>query len=50
MNSERLGVDNYEVSWHVGAWPEHAAWQGKVYTKQQLIDICGLGTGPGLLV
>ena len=49
MNAERLGVDKYEVSWHVGARPDHAAWQGKVYTKKQLIDICGLGTGPGLL-
>lgn len=49
MNAERLGVDKYEVSWHVGARPDHAAWQGKVYTKKQLVDICGLGTGPGLL-
>lgn len=49
MNAEALHVDRFEVSWHMGARPEHAAWQGKVYTKQQLIDICGLGTGPGLL-
>ncbi|MBR1677318.1 MAG: phage minor capsid protein [Clostridia bacterium] len=49
MNAERLGVDKYEVSWHVGARPDHAAWQGKVYTKKQLEDICGLGTGAGLL-
>ena len=49
MNAERLGVDRYEVSWHAGARPDHAAWQGKVYTMEQLKRICGLGTGPGLL-
>lgn len=48
MNAERLGVDRFEVSWHVGARPDHAAWQGKVYTKKQLRDVCGLGTGSGL--
>ena len=48
MNAEKLGVDKFEVSWHFGARPDHAAWQGKVYTKQQLEDICGLGTGAGL--
>ena len=49
MNAERLGIDRYEVSWHAGARPDHAAWQGKVYTMEQLQKICGLGTGPGLL-
>ena len=48
-NAEILGVDRFEVSWHVGARPEHAEWQGKVYTMDQLEDICGLGTGAGLL-
>lgn len=48
-NAEILGVDRFEVSWHVGARPEHAEWQGKVYTMEQLEDICGLGTGAGLL-
>ncbi len=45
----QLGTDMYEVSYHRGARPTHQPWQGRVYTKQQLIDICGLGTGPGLL-
>ena len=49
MNAESLGVDKFEVSWHVGARPDHAAWQGKVYTRKGLEDICGLGTGAGLL-
>lgn len=49
MNANALKTEYFEVTWHAGARPDHAVWQGKVYTKQQLIDICGLGTGPGLL-
>lgn len=49
MNGQALGTDKYEVDWHPGARPEHAEWQGRVWTYQQLIDICGLGSGPGLL-
>lgn len=49
MNAQRLGTNYFEVTWHAGARPEHAAWQGKVYTKEQLTTKCGLGTGPGLL-
>lgn len=49
MNGQMLGTDKYEVDWHPGARPEHAKWQGRVWTYQQLIDVCGLGTGPGLL-
>ena len=47
-NAEQLKTDLFEVTWHVGARPSHQLWQGKVYTKQQLIDICGLGSGDGL--
>lgn len=49
LNAQRLGTDYFEVTWHAGARPDHAAWQGKVYTKEQLTTKCGLGTGPGLL-
>lgn len=49
MNGRKLGTDKYEVDWHMGARPEHAVWQGRVWTYQQLIDVCGLGSGPGLL-
>jgi hypothetical protein len=48
-NADELGTDKFEVSWHSTARPSHAEWQGKIYTKKQLIDICGLGTGPGLM-
>lgn len=49
MNAQRLGTNMFEVDWHPGARPDHAKWQGRVWTRQQLVDICGLGSGAGLL-
>lgn len=49
MNGQRLGTDQFEIDWHPGARPDHAAWQGRVWRKEQLYSVCGLGTGPGLL-
>lgn len=46
--AEELGVNYFEVDWHPGARPSHRVWQGKVYTKEELVTVCGLGTGPGL--
>lgn len=43
-----LGTDRYEVTYHVGARPSHQPWQGRVWTMQQLRDVCGLGTVTGL--
>ena len=43
-----LGWDLYEVSAHGGARPEHASWQGKIYTEKELRDICGYETITGL--
>ena len=43
-----LGTDSYEVTYHVGARPSHQPWQGKVWTMQQLKDVCGLGAVTGL--
>lgn len=43
-----LGTDSYEVSYHIGARPEHQMWQGRVYTYEQLQTVCGLGTVTGL--
>ena len=43
-----LNTDQYEVSYHVGARPTHQPWQGKVWTMQQLITVCGLGEVTGL--
>ena len=49
MNAEKLGTEHFEVAWHAGARPSHAVWQGKVWRKKELVTVCGLGTGPGLL-
>ncbi len=49
MNGEKLGTDKFEVDRHPGARPDHAVWQGRVWTRKQLEEVCGLGTGPGLL-
>lgn len=46
--AEKNGYDLFEVTAHSGARPEHAEWQGKVYTKQELYDKCGYGTITGL--
>nr|WP_296083921.1 phage minor capsid protein [uncultured Blautia sp.] len=43
-----LNTDQYEVSYHVGARPTHQPWQGRVWTMQQLITVCGLGEITGL--
>lgn len=47
-NAKMLNTDYYEVSWHPSSRPSHRVWQGKVYSYKQLVEICGLGTGPGL--
>lgn len=46
--AEQLGTDSYEVTYHVGARPEHQPWQGRVWTMRQLREVCGLGTVTGL--
>lgn len=49
MNADKLGTEHYEVAWHAGARPSHAVWQGKVWSKKELVTVCGLGTVTGLL-
>ena len=48
-NAQKLGTDYFEVEWHAGARPTHAVWQGRVWSKEQLYSVCGLGTVTGLL-
>ena len=43
-----LGTDTYEVSYHIGARPDHQVWQGRVYSYKELESVCGLGTVTGL--
>lgn len=55
QNAETLDTDYVEVTAHMGARPEHAEWQGKVYKLNgsepgypNLAAATGYGTGPGL--
>jgi hypothetical protein len=48
MNAEALKTNFFEVSWHSTARPTHQLWQGRVYSKEQLETICGLGSIAGL--
>lgn len=47
-NAEKLGAKHYEVAWHANARPSHRVWQGKVWSKEQLVTVCGLGSVTGL--
>ena len=47
-NAAKLGTDYFEVSWHANARPSHRSWQGKVWSKEQLVTVCGLGSVTGL--
>lgn len=47
-NAKALDTDMFEVTWHGGARPSHQVWQGKWYTREQLVTVCGLGTVTGL--
>ena len=48
QNAAELETDTFEVTWHGGARPTHQLWQGKWYTKKELVTVCGLGTVTGL--
>lgn len=48
QNAEEFGTEYFEISWHADARPTHQVWQGRVYTKEELKTVCGLGTGDGL--
>lgn len=47
-NAEKLGTEFFEIDRHDGARPTHRPWQGKVWSKEQLVTVCGLGTVTGL--
>lgn len=53
--ADELGCDLVEVSAHAGARPEHAEWQGKIYSRSgqskkypEFRSSTGYGTGAGL--
>lgn len=37
--AQQLGTEYFEVDWHSGARPAHAVWQGRVYSRQQLVSV-----------
>lgn len=47
-NARELGCDLMEITAHAGARPSHQVWQGRVYSKEELESVCGLGTVTGL--
>ena len=47
-NAQDLRTEYFEVTAHSTARPSHQVWQGKVFTMQQLKDICGYGSVTGL--
>ena len=47
-HADQLGCDIFEVAWHANARPTHREWHGQVWTKEQLVTVCGLGSVEGL--
>lgn len=47
-NAQELDTEYFEVSAHGTARPSHQEWQGRVYTKDELVSVCGLGKVDGL--
>lgn len=47
-NAEQLETEHFEVTYHRGARPTHQLWQGRVFTKEQLVTVCGYGKVDGL--
>ena len=48
IHAEKLGTDYFEVEWHAGARPTHQVWQGRVYSREELVTVCHLGEITGL--
>lgn len=46
--ADELGVNSYETTYHIGARASHQVWQGRVFSYEELVTICGLGTVTGL--
>ncbi|MBQ7744930.1 MAG: phage minor capsid protein [Ruminococcus sp.] len=47
-NAEKLGTEYFEVTYHQGARPTHQPWQGRVYSKSELVSVCDYGDVAGL--
>lgn len=56
LRMDEMGCDLVEVTAHGGARPEHAKWQGGIFSRSgkskkypSLVEVTGYGTGPGLM-
>lgn len=47
-NAQKLRTEYFEIAWHGGARPRHREWQGKIWSREELVTVCGLGTAAGL--
>ncbi len=47
-NAEHLDTEYFEVTRHIGARPTHQPWQGRVYSKSELVTVCEYGSVTGL--
>lgn len=43
-----MGLDTYRVTSHADSRPDHAEWQGGIYTEEELRTVCGYGDPSGL--
>lgn len=55
VRADELGVDLVETTAHAGARPDHAVWQGQIFSRSgkstkypDFVQITGYGTGAGL--
>lgn len=42
------GIEKFRVTEHADSRPEHAEWQGGIYTEEELASVCGYGEVDGL--
>ena len=47
-DAEILDTEYFEITRHIGARPTHQPWQGRVYSRDELVSVCGYGTVTGL--
>jgi hypothetical protein len=45
---KEVGLDTYRVTSHADSRPDHAEWQGGIYSEEELRTVCGLGEADGL--
>jgi hypothetical protein len=45
---KETGLDTYRVTSHADSRPDHAEWQGGIYTEEELRTVCGYGDADGL--